>query len=586
MEAYRQLDFARRSEAFLVRFLAIRVLAGLLFPLPSAVLCSAQEIASKTNTVAAAEELYEKGQWERLIQSTNDSAVRTPELDYLRGMALMRLGRYAEAREAFSAGYRVTPDDTRFLVERAGAEYRLKDFRSAKSDLRRSLRPQPKDEYSLEFLGTIYLLENNLDAALKYWNRVGKPRLGSVVLEPVPRVKAELCKNAVTFNAPQVLPRASWLTTDARLENLGTFPRRRLELAPAGDENYSAILHVSERDGRDNLGWTGLVSLLSGVPYQTVYPDWYNIGSRAINFSSMARWDRQKRRAFASLAFPVRGQSNRVASIFVDGRDENWNLSQTFTGGSLPLDNLNLRSIEGGVDLRSVINGDWSWNAGVGVIGRTFRNAGIEPNPGAAGLFLSSTTLKSRVGATHTLLEIPERRFTVVGAANFELGRGFKQELGTFGSLGGSLRTEWLPHASGDEDSLHIEVRTAETFGTVPLDQLFELGLDRDSPLWLRGHIATIDGKKGRAPLGRRFALLNIDYDRTLYNSGFLRLQAGPLVDMGKISDSSGVIGDPRWLVDAGVQVKLRVLGAVSVVLSYGRDLRNGEGAFFGTTER
>src|SRR5262249_36170028 len=218
-----------------------------------------------------------------------------------------------------------------------GAEYRLKDFAAAKSDLLRALRTQPKDEYTLDFLGTIYLIENNLDAALKYWNRVGKPRLASVSLQPEPRAIAKLRLNAVTFNAAQVLETSAWLATDARLENLGIFPQRRLELAPAGEQNYSAMLHVSERDGRDNLRWTGLVSLLSGVPYQTVYPDWYNIGSRAINFSSMARWDAQKRRVLASVSLPILGRSDRVASIFVDGRDENWDLSQTFTGSVSPV---------------------------------------------------------------------------------------------------------------------------------------------------------------------------------------------------------------------------------------------------------
>jgi len=55
---------------------------------------------------------------------------------------------------------------------------------------------------------------------------------------------------------------------------------------------------------------------------------------------------------------------------------------------------------------------------------------------------------------------------------------------------------------------------------------------------------------------------------------------------MGKITDPTRAIGDARWLVDAGVQAKIRVLGSVTVVLSYGRDLRNGRGVFFGTTER
>jgi len=58
---------------------------------------------------------------------------------------------------------------------------------------------------------------------------------------------------------------------------------------------------------------------------------------------------------------------------------------------------------------------------------------------------------------------------------------------------------------------------------------------------------------------------MSSEYDKTLYDGGFFRIQAGPFLDTGKITDPSGVFGDPRWLVDTGVQVKLHVLGAVSV---------------------
>ena len=37
---------------------------------------------------------------------------------------------------------------------------------------------------------------------------------------------------------------------------------------------------------------------------------------------------------------------------------------------------------------------------------------------------------------------------------------------------------------------------------------------------------------------------------------------------------------------DAGLEAKVRVLGSVSVVLSYGRDLRNGGGLFYVTSAR
>ncbi|HWZ99932.1 MAG TPA: tetratricopeptide repeat protein [Candidatus Dormibacteraeota bacterium] len=545
----------------------------------------AQPTANDADRLASAQKLYSEKRWEETAQLANGQTAQSPELDYLRGMALVHLERWQEARDAFSAGHQKAPKDSRFLAERAGTEYRLKDFAAAKKDLRNVLRLNPKDEYAQEFLGTIYLLEGNLDAALKYWNPMEKPRLANVALDPEPRLKQRLISQAVSFSAPQVLTQDSLLTTEARLENLGIFLKPRLELTPVGETDYSATLHLSERNSWGDSKWSDLISLLSGVPYQTVYPEWYNIAGRAINFSSMIRWDAQKRRVFASLSSPVEGRADRMASVFVDARDENWNLSQTFSGSSSPLTDLNLRRFEAGVELRFAANGNWSWTAGAGVVGRKFLNAGTSLSPGVAPFFANSTSMEAWLGAKRTLWRVPERRFTVDGEAKSRFGRGFKDELGPFGSLGGTLRAKWLPHARGDDDAIQFRVRGSNTFGTVPLDQLFELGLDRDTTLWLRGHGATTDGKKGGAPLGRRYVLLNSEYDKTLYDGGFFRFQAGPFLDMGKITDPSGVFGDRRWLVDTGVQVKLRVLGSVSVVLSYGRDLRNGRGAFFGTTE-
>src|SRR5262249_33078038 len=237
-------------------------------------------------------------------------------------------------------------------------------------------------------------------------------------------------------------------------------------------------------------------------------------------------------------------------------------------------------------ELRFMMNGNWSWSAGAGVIGRRFQNVGTGLTPVAASFFTNGTSMETWLETKRTLLRIPERRFRLEAEAQSSFGRGFKGALGPFGSLGGSVWGTWLPHAQGENDSIQFQIRGANMFGDVPLDQLYELGLNRDSPLWLRGHGATIDGKKGRAPLGRRYVLINAEYDRTLYNGGFFRIQAGAFLDMGENTDSGGELRDSRWLTDTGVQVKVRVLGAVSIALSYGRDLRNGRGAFFGTTER
>jgi len=568
-----------------VKFPIILSLVGFSFLL-GATESLAQLPARNDDRVTTAEKLYSEKKWEEALKAASENGAESPELDYLRGMALAHLERWEEARDAFSAGLEKAPKDPRFLVERAGTEYRLKDFPAAKKDLLSALRLRAGDEYAEEFLGTIYLLEGNLEATLKHWNRIEKPRLGSFVLNPEPHLEANLLSSAVAFSAPQVLSESAWLATEARFKNLGVFPQSRLELMAAGENEYAATLHLSERSGWGNTSWGGLVSLLSGVPYDTAYPDWYNFGGRAINFSSMVRWDSEKRRGFASLSSPVLGRADRVVSFFVDARNENWNLTETFSGSSTPITDLNLKRISGGLELRSVVNGNSSWTAGAGVIGRKFQNANNTLlSPEAVPFFTNSTSMEAWLAAEHALWRVPERRFKLQSSFQSRFGRGFKEGLGSFGSLGGSLQGEWMPQARGDDHVIRFQVCGSNMFGIVPLDQLFELGLDRDSSLWLRGHGATIDGRKGRAPLGRRYFMLNSEYDKTLYNGGLFRFQAGPFLDTGKITDSSGVFGDPRWLVDTGVQVRVRVLGAVSVVLSYGRDLRNGRGAFFGTTE-
>ena len=585
MAANRRLDPAGRSEVCRVRDFIATCFFLALWDLSALASCAQQALPDNLQ-LETAQRLYSEQKWEEVVRLTSEQPLQTPEFAYLRGMALTRLNRWQEARQAFTYGIEKTPQDARFLVERAGAEYRLKDFPAAKSDLRAALRIRPKDQYTLDFLGTIYLLEGNLEAALKYWNKEEKPRLARVTLSPEPQTKEELISRALAFNAPQVLELGAFRTTEARLRNLGLFPQIRLELNPAGDADYEAVLHLDERGGWEYSRWTGAISLLRGVPYQTVYPEWYNIGHRAVNFRSMVRWDSQKRRAYASLTVPTGREADRVVEIFVDGRDENWNLSQTFSGSAAPITDLNLRRIEAGIKLHAVVNGNWSWTAGAGVTGRSFKNGDTTASVSGSPFFTSSTSLEASADVKRAIWRVPERRFTLTGSLESRFGRGFKDNLGPFGSTGGSLRADWFPHAKGEADAFHSSVRASNLFGSVPLDQLFELGLDRDSELWLRGHGATTDGRKGRAPLGRRYVLINSDYDRLLYNGGFFRVLAGPFVDMGKITDDAAAFGDPKWLVDTGVQVKLRVLGSVAVVLSYGRDLRNGRGAFFGTTER
>jgi hypothetical protein len=546
------------------------------------------QAADDDERLRSVKKLYQQENWAEVAREAQGPAQQPADLDYYAGMALSHLDRWREARDAFSNGAHKAPGDARFLTERAGAEYKLNDFSAAKRDLRRSMRLNSPDPYAAEFLGTIYLLEGNLEAALKYWNLVNKPRLATVEAIPSPKTRKRLLDRALQFSAPAVLDSDSFLKTDALLANLQVFPNWRTEISSvtsgSNNDDYKATLRLTERNGWGSSLMDGAISLSSGLPYETIYPSYYNVHGDAINFDSLLRWDSQKRRVSAIAEFPLFQHPAQRLRIFIDARNENWNLSQTFSGGSTPITDLNLQRFAGGAELHLVESARWDLTTGFEAISREFRSVPAGLPEVAVPFFTDSRTLDTWVGAHRTVLRVPERRFTLDSQAEVRAGRNYGSGLGAFASVNGDLKSRWLPKARGDDYEFLSKLRGGDTFGDVPLDQLFQLGVERDNDLWLRGHPGTLDGRKGRAPLGRRYLLFNSELYKTVYDGAFFRVQLGPFFDTGTIADPSSLFGSQKWLFDTGIQARVRVLGSVSVLLSYGRDLRSGTGVFYGTS--
>jgi hypothetical protein len=162
--------------------------------------------------------------------------------------------------------------------------------------------------------------------------------------------------------------------------------------------------------------------------------------------------------------------------------------------------------------------------------------------------------IKARGSLKRELLSIPEYRFRLTGTAAGELGRLLKG--GRLAKIEAGAEARWR--------DLAARFRAGAIGGKAPLDELFLLGVERDTDLWLRGHPATRDGKKGSGPLGRSFALMNVDWRRTVWRPGFVTLEAGPFVDAGRAERSP-------WLVDPGVQVVASLPGGPGVAVSWSR---------------
>jgi tetratricopeptide (TPR) repeat protein len=532
----------------------------------------------------AIKQLFDQGRWSEVVSAIEKMQVRSADVDYYYGSALAQLGRWDQARTAFLAGRRLQPHSKRFPIELAGVAFRQKDYSLSLHWLRLGLRLDPHDDYANNFVATIYYLQWNLQAALKYWNRAGKPKIENVGFDPVPRIRSTVLDRAFAFAPGSTLTLPDLLTSEARVQALGVFPVFDFKLAARDDGNFDLGFNSQERNGFGDGKLQALISTLSGAPYQTVYPAYYNLGGSAVNVVSLLRWDAQKRRAAATLSGPWRSNPKWRYSFGVDLRNENWAIRDSFIGSAPVLGSLNLRHERVNAEISSFESGRWGWSAGAEVSYRDYRNV----NPGTAiapNLLLSGYQLKQTARLKCELLRIPERRFLMEARGASELARIWSQPSQSFAKLQGEVDSRWLPRARGEDYKVQSRIGVGKTFGNEPFDELFMLGLERDNDLWLRAHIGTRDGIKGSAPLGRSYFLSNWEMDKNIYNNGLLGLKLGPFVDTGKMFDTTAALATPKWLCDTGAQAKVEVLG-VGVVFSYGKDLRTGNNAFYGQVEK
>lgn len=532
---------------------------------------------------AAIQQLFDEQRWQEVVRVVEGVSRRTADQDYLYGSALAKLGRLGDARQAFLAGYRLQPRDKRFAIELGGIEFLSKGYSKATDWLLIASRISPDDAYVNDFCGSVFYLQGNLNAALKYWNRVDKPRIENVRSEPIPRVNPVLLDRAFTFAPASTLLRSELSATEERLQRLEIFPNYTLTLSARPDQKFDVTFHAQERSGWGDSKLQGLLSTFRGVFYQTVTPEYFDIRGSATNAVSLLRWDAQKRRALVSLSGPLRNNPRWHYRVAVDLRNENWELRDSFTGLSPTLASLNLRREGMGASVTSLQGGGrWSWSTGAELSHRDLRKV-VPGTTLPPGLLLQGYQLKHTAQLKYRLFEVPERRLITTATASAETGRSWAQTGSAFFKPQGSVAAHWFPRAQGDDLEMHQQIRVGDIFGEIPFDELFMLGLERDNDLWMRAHLGTRDGRKGSAPLGRKYFLSNWEMDKNLYSNGLITAKLGPFLDIGHISNGSVPLGSQKWLWDVGVQATISALG-VKVVLSYGRDLRSGKGAFYART--
>ena len=526
-------------------------------------------------------QLYLEKNWPEVVRAAGTIAQTSADDNYELGMAFAHLQQWPEAHRALLHGYRQCPRQKRFPLELAGVAFQLKRYPEASSWLRHALKLDPHDTYAINFAATVYYLDGNLDAALKYWNLVQKPAIGALRFDPNLRVHRLLLDRAFTFAPASVLTRSQYQSTEIRLRQLGIFPAFNINLNARSDGNFDAEFHAMEQNGFGNSRLQALLSTFGGAFYETIYPTYFNIDRSAINVESLLRWDAQKRRAWVSLSGPLQQFPQWRWQLATDERNENWTIRRSFTGTAPSLGSLNLKRAVVAGSLAGFPRGSMQWSTGIELSHRSYRN--IDYGSALTPVLTSpGYQLAHFANLRGTVFDIPERRFKLSAEAASKFARLWSTPSRGYEKLTGSAAAHWYPQAAGDLYEMTQQLRAGYTFGRAPFDELFMLGVERDNDLWLRGLVGTRDGRKGSSPLGDRYLLSNTDVERRFYSNGLLSVKAGPWLDMGRSHGPTASLSPPEWLFSAGIETRLTVFGT-GVVFTWGRDLRTGSNAFFAT---
>ena len=502
---------------------------------------------------------------------------------FARGMEAAHAKQWAAAERALRSGENLCPTQKRFPIELAGVAFEQQHDPEAATWLRRALKLDPKDSYANNFAGTVYFLMGNIPAALKYWNRVNRPQLHALNFNAQLKVHRLLLDRAIAFSPAAVLTKSQYETTQVRVNALGIFSEWKTDFDPRKDGTFDANIHAEERNGTGSSRTATVIATFSGLLYETVSPSYYNLGQKAINLRSLLRWDAQARRVWVDASGPWHERAERRWRLNVDGRNENWAIRRSFTGTAPLLGYLNLERAVVDADVTTYTSGRLQWRMGAQLSHRIFRSV-------EEGTALNSDLVLPGYAAGFTMdvrgkpIDMPEHRFAVTAAARSVTGRIWANPAKIYEKLQGDMEAHWYPQAKGKRWELKQRVRAGGLLGATPFDELFELGVEQDNDLWMRGHLGTRDGRKGSAPLGTSYFLSNSDVYRRVYDSGLFDVELGPLVDIGRMVAPTAGLSTSDWMVDAGAEARITVLGT-KFILSWGRDMRTGNSAFFETSE-
>src|SRR5438552_3267238 len=275
-----------------------------------------------------ARDAIDRGEYVRAVNILSETLARNPVPDaylYL-GIAYTAMKEYQKAEDILKEGNQRYPKDARFPNQLADFYLTNNDREAAKAELERTLVTDANNNYASDLLATINMSEGEVQAALRSWNRSGRPLINDILHNYYLTFSSWVVRDAVAFHPAGILKYSQWKTTQSRLFETDNFANAGLEIEPTVvPDQYDAIVRTTAR--ANSLG-AFLFGIFKGAPIETSYVDLWNIGNSGMNFNGNYRWETNRRRAEGRLKIPLPLAGVLHLEVGNTWRAERWDVSQ------------------------------------------------------------------------------------------------------------------------------------------------------------------------------------------------------------------------------------------------------------------
>jgi tetratricopeptide (TPR) repeat protein len=503
-------------------------------------------------------------------------------------------GRHDDALVGFRKALSLDPHFADAWFEIAGICVLKQRYRDGIEAVRHGLKIDPDNEYGLDVAGTLKFLSGDRLGALFFWNKLGRPRLGKLLItssKPLnrQRIADEIDMKPNSILSYSELEKSQWRLRQHKYIRSAVFTPVP-EVAP---HQYDLEVKVDSRQGFGS-PIEVLASAISGVGFHTYRFSYANLYESGVTIDGSMRFKSTGRWMQLEFNLPRPAHLDLYGTALYAWRDESWSFEgMQKNSASDAVYRLRMHEVTGSV-LQPVKLPRILIDTTFAVRRRILESP--EPiEPAAEGNAIGSSRRWDWVSWFRLSPNIEV--FDCQSPSGWKWQSQFKTgiDLGLSknslarnpsrfsGSLEGRIES---PSNEGLRKTIRWGVHGGTMSQSAFMEDYFRLGVGPDVPYQLRAHPLFKEGILGATPLASRFLLGNITVSRDIHNWKYFSLGLSAFCDSAKIRRSYSKQSFPSSAVDAGtmVQVGLRGSSSMRFAVTYAKDLRTGRNVYYFST--